>query len=65
MAIELAVDFEWRDSRTGQVLASRKGMHALESFVPARPSSERLELGEHAAVQEMARAIVAELRSGW
>jgi hypothetical protein len=65
MAFELTVDFEWRDTRTGKVLASRKNFHALETFVPAHPSAERLELGQHAAVQEIARAIVAELRSGW
>lgn len=65
MAVEVVVDFEWRDARSGRVLVSRRNFRAMESFVPARPTSERLELGQHAAVQEIARAIVAELRSNW
>jgi hypothetical protein len=65
MAVELTVDFDWRDARTGKDLVSRKSFKALESFVPSGPSRERLELGKHAAVQELARGIVAELRSNW
>ena len=65
MAVELTVDFDWRDGRTGQYLASRRAFKSMEGFVPARPTNERIELGQHAVVQEMARQIVAELRSGW
>lgn len=65
MAVRLTVDFEWRDVRTGRLLASRRGLTAAETFVPARPAGERLELGEHAAVAELARIIVAEMRTDW
>lgn len=65
MAVELAVEFAWTDNRTGQPLVTRSNFRALESFVPAIGTGERIELGENAAVQEMARAIVAELRSNW
>jgi hypothetical protein len=65
MAIDLVVSFEWRDTRTGEPLVERHNFRAVETFVPARPSNERIELGRHAAVQEMARSIVAELRSAW
>jgi hypothetical protein len=65
MAVELTVDFDWRDGRTGQYLSSRRAFKSMEGFVPARPTNERIELGQHAVVQEMARSIVAELRSGW
>lgn len=65
MAVKLTVDFDWTSSRTGQVLVSRRAFDAVETFVPARGTGERLELGEAAAVQEMARDIVAELRSNW
>jgi hypothetical protein len=64
-AVELTVDFEWRDGRSGEVLIVRKGFKSLQSFVPARGTGERLELGRHAAVQELARSIVNELRSSW
>lgn len=63
-AVELTVDFTWRDA-SGHTLASRRNFRALESFVPERGTGERIELGQHAAVQELARAIVAELRSAW
>jgi len=64
-AVELTVDFEWRDARTGEVLLARKNFKTLQSFVPARGTGERIELGQHAAVQELARSIVNELRSSW
>ncbi len=65
MAVRLTVDFEWRDMRTGRVLASRRGLTAAETFVPARPAGERVELAEHATVAELARLIVAEMRTDW
>lgn len=65
MAVRFTVDFEWRDMRTGRLLVSRRGLTAAETFVPARPAGERIELGEHAAVAELARIIVAEMRTDW
>jgi hypothetical protein len=65
MAVVITVDFDFRDARTGQTLASRRSFTASETFVPTKPVSERLEVGEHAAVQQLARDIVAELRSNW
>lgn len=65
LALVITVDFDWRDSRTGKVLTSRRSFSASETFVPTKPVGERLEVGEHAAVQQLARDIVAELRSGW
>jgi hypothetical protein len=63
-AVELTIDFEWRDA-SGKTLSARRNFKALESFVPQRGVGERVELAEHAAVQELARAIVGELRSAW
>ncbi len=69
LAVEITVDFEWKDNRTGKVLVGRKSFSAAEAFVPARgvsgPVNERIEVGQHAAIAELARAIVAELRSSW
>ena len=69
LAVEITVDFEWRDNRTGKVLVGRKAFSAAEAFVPSRgvngPVNERLELGQHATIAELARAIVGELRSSW
>lgn len=69
LAVEITVDFEWKDNRTGKVLVGRRSFSAAEAFVPARgvngPVNERLEVGQHATIAELARAIVAELRSTW
>lgn len=69
LAVEITVDFEWKDNRTGKVLVGRRSFSAAEAFVPARgvsgPVNERLEVGQHATIAELARAIVAELRSSW
>ena len=65
LAYELAVDFEFKDGRTGRVIAARRGLTAAESFVPARPAGEPIETGRLAAVDELAALIVAELRSDW
>lgn len=65
LAVELTVDFDWKDARTGKTLVSRRAFTASEAFVPASPANERLEAGQHAAIQRLARDIVAELRSNW
>ena len=65
MAIQLRADFEFRDNRSGKVVTSRRGFEAVDTFVPARPTGERIEVGQAGATQRLARAIVAELRSAW
>lgn len=65
LAYEMAVTFEWKDARTGQVLASRRNFRSSESFVPNLVAQERLESGEVATIQQLARDLVSELRSSW
>jgi len=65
LAVVLTVDFEWKDNRTGKVLVARRNFVAAENFAPSTGIGERIETGQHATVQELARGIVAELRSGW
>jgi hypothetical protein len=65
LAVELTVDFDFKDARTGKTIVSRRGFTASDEFVPASPANERIEKGEHGAVQRLARDIVAELRSNW
>ncbi len=65
LAYSLTASFEWKDTATGRVLVSRRNFRAAESFVPARPARERVDTGRRGAVEELARAIVAELRSAW
>lgn len=65
LAVEVAVDYEFKDNRTGRVLVARQGFRAAESFVPARGVGERIEVGERQAIEELARDIVASLRDAW
>ena len=65
LAVDLSVDFEWRDNRTGQTLLARRNFRGIGRFAPGRGVGEPIEVGEQAAVDRVARAIVAELRSDW
>ena len=65
LAYMITVDFEWRDRRTGKVLTSRRNFQAIDTFVPARPTGERIEVGQYAAAQRLARDLVHEMRAAW
>lgn len=64
-AVRLTVDFAWSDRRSGEVRVSRRGFSASEAFVPSRGVGERIDVGRIGATQELASAIVAEIRGGW
>jgi hypothetical protein len=65
LGVTVVVDFELRDNRTGRIRTARRAFAASDTYVPARGVGERLEVGQTAAVQRLARDLVAELRSGW
>lgn len=65
MAVEIAVDFELVDNRSGRTLTSRTGYKALGSFVPAQPSGERIDVGYAGATQTLARDLVGDLQNAW
>jgi hypothetical protein len=78
VAIQLVVDFSWTRSgwradwdtgsqgrRDAGTLVARQNFASTDTFVPSRPTGERLEVGESAAIQRMAKAIVSEMRSAW
>jgi len=61
----LTIDFEWVDNRSGEILLQRRGFSATSSFVPAKPSGERIEVAQYGAIDELAGDVVGELRSSW
>jgi len=65
--VELVViiDFEWKDQRTGDTLVSRRGFSAVGRYVPTQPVGESFEVGQHAAVQRLARDMVSAMREDW
>jgi len=65
LAYVITVSFEWQDNRTGRALVSRRGFKAGETFVPAYGAEEKLQFGQAATSDQLARDIVASLRSAW
>ena len=65
LAYTITIDFDWRDSRTGQSLVSRRSFSSSDTFVAARPSTEPIDIGRHGAVQRSAQDIVGLLRGAW
>ncbi len=65
LAVELTVEFSWKNTRTGKVLVARRNFVSSESFTPSRGVGERIEVGQNASISKLARDIVAEMRSGW
>lgn len=65
LAVEIAVSFEWKRRSDATVLVARRNFRAADPFVPGNPVGEGREIGRRGAVDELARAIVAELRSSW
>ena len=65
-AITIRCNFVWRDARDGSVRAERENFSATTTYVPSRDLAggvgERVEIGEREAIEELARAIVSELR---
>lgn len=64
-AYDLGVTFEFKDRRDGRVILARSNFRAAESFVPDRLAGERVESGQRATIDQLARDIVAELRTDW
>lgn len=62
---ELSVNFTWSDNRSGKVLTERTGFTAMDTFVATRNTGERLEVGQMGTIDQLAKDIVAELRSNW
>ncbi len=65
MAVEIAVDFEWRDNRSGRTLLKRRNFRSSATFVPSLGVGERMEIGRQGAVEALAQQVVAELRTDW
>jgi hypothetical protein len=65
LAVEITVSFEWKKIDSGEVLVAKRNFRGAEIFVPAQGAQERLEFGRSAAIDQLAKDIVASLRSSW
>ncbi len=65
LELRIVIDFDWKDLRTGQMLRRREGFEAVGRYIPTRPVSETLAVGQHEAVQRVARQIVSVMAADW
>ena len=65
MAVDLRVDFDWVDNRSGETVLARRDFRAVGSFAPGAGARDPIELGEQDAIERLARDIVHELLADW
>ena len=59
----LAVDFTWKDRRSGQILAEGSNLRVVAEYAP--PVGETFFTGQQELMDEMARKIVGRMREPW
>lgn len=65
MMLRMRVNFEWVDLKTGERIVARDAVESSAVFTPSYPAREPIELGRFAAVEQMARDLVAAMQSRW
>ena len=64
-ATRITIRFEWRDNRSGDIIVARDGYSASSVFSPSQNVGDRLENGQRAVIDELARDVISEMRSSW
>lgn len=65
MVMQVTVDYEWIDMKTGKPIVSRQGFVGSGTFIASRPQAEPIDLGGYNAVQQLAADIVASMQVDW
>jgi hypothetical protein len=65
MLITATINFEWLNLRTGKRIIGRERFSSSALFIPSQPSSEPLEMGQFALVQQLSTDIVDQLQAAW
>ena len=60
---QLAVNFTWKDRRSGQILAEGSNLRVVAEYAP--PVGETFFTGQQELMDEMARKIVGRMREPW
>lgn len=63
--ITVVIDFEWLNLRSGGRLVGRQNFSSSALFIPSQPSSEPIEIGQFAVVQQLSSDIVDQMQSSW
>lgn len=65
LEITIAVDFTWKDLRTGQVIRERRNFESVARYVPTSPVGQPYEIAQHLAVERLAEDIVSTMQADW
>jgi len=65
MLITATINFEWLNLRTGKRILGRESFSSTALFIPSQPSSEPIEMGQFALVQQLSSDIVDQLQAAW
>jgi hypothetical protein len=65
MLIEVTINFEWINLQSGGRIVGRDKFTSSALFIPSQPSSEPIEIGQFAVVQQLASDIVDQMQSSW
>lgn len=65
MELTITVDFAWKNLGPGGVIKDRRGFQAVGRYIPTSGIGEPYELGQHDAVERLARDIVSTMRTDW
>lgn len=65
VAVQITIDFDWKRPGDRTSMVARKNFSGVDTFVPSRPTGERLEVGQYATIERLAKDVVRELRSAW
>jgi len=63
--LRITIAFTWQNLATDTPIVERKSFSGSGLFVPSTPSSERIDRARTSAVEDLAHAIVDEMRSAW
>jgi hypothetical protein len=65
MALNVTVDYEWIDQRTGKPLVQRNGFRESAVFVASLPIQQPIDLARFQVVEQLATAIVDSMQADW
>ena len=61
----IVIDFEWKNLQDGTSIIGRRNFSNSALFIPSRPSSEPMEIGKFAVIQQLSKDIVDQMQASW
>ncbi len=65
MEMQVTVDFQWKDLRTGEDIIDRAGFTAVGRYIPTQPVGEAVQVAHFDAANSLAQDIVDQMRGDW